>query len=446
MPNSHWKKLAKNIYDGSINKRNFHDYADFYEIMQDIAERMKKYGYYTFDCRFEDCVIKIVCDKFKSSINDINLEEIALSVTENLKKLIVPNIILIPLNHLNSIILDAEIAIDKDISLFPMNEKSSKTKKDKSLLSRYVEKKIFCKLNANRILMTKDPYFFNYPILAIKIEHVDFRVEHEAPKIVESSYSLLRMLDFDLEREPNDKGWGVGFRDEKPEAYTYTVYYKESGSDFKNLKTGKLGYSFRFKFSPILDINTIEFIHYKEKYTDLLKKVIEYSFISENELTNKEFLVRKKWVNSIILFNTVYEFASIGKFDAALLLMFSILESLFFNLGDYNTKEKLIARLSSYLEPFEFNVDIKTLIKETTEYRNNFVHQGIGLERFKTYRSLNDREGFLQGQKPFVHGSWYPMPDKEFNDYLSLMKLVIFILTNDTDSLFKYYCERVDKT
>jgi len=51
---------------------------------------------------------------------------------------------------------------------------------------------------------------------------------------------------------------------------------------------------------------------------------------------------------------------------------------------------------------------------------------------------------FLQGQKPFVHNALSPMPKKEFRDYLNLMKLVIFILTNDTTSLFNFNCEKVD--
>ncbi|MDD2493426.1 MAG: hypothetical protein PHY83_05755 [Bacilli bacterium] len=84
------------------------------------------------------------------------------------------------------------------------------------------------------------------------------------------------------------------------------------------------------------------------------------------------------------------------------------------------------------------------MIKDVTKYRNNFIHQGIGLEIFRTYRSLNDREGFLQGKKPFVHNALSPMPEKEFNNYLVLMKLVIFILTNDTTSLFRFYRENVD--
>jgi len=50
----------------------------------------------------------------------------------------------------------------------------------------------------------------------------------------------------------------------------------------------------------------------------------------------------------------------------------------------------------------------------------------------------------IQYQKPFVHNALSPMPEKEFRDYLSLIKLVIFILTNDTSSLFRFYCEKVD--
>lgn len=325
-----------------------------------------------------------------------------------------------------------------------MSEKKSKIRKDKSLLSRYVEKKIYCKFGADHILITKDPYFFNYPVLAIKIEHIDYIVEHEAPKIVESVYSLLRMLDIDEDREPTDHGWGVRFRDRVPEAYTYTVYYKKAGSDYSNLNEGELGYSFRFKFSPILDINTKSFVENNKKYTSLLKRVIENSLIAEIDFNQNDYLIRKKWVNAINMFNTAYEFISIGKFDSALLLFFSILESLFFKLGEYNTKDMLIDRLVLFYHDRPLQADIKTLIKNVTKYRNEFIHQGIGLERFKTYRSLNDREGHLQGQKPFIHDAWYPMPEKEFKDFNLFMRLVINILIEDSESLFDFYISNVD--
>lgn len=89
------------------------------------------------------------------------------------------------------------------------------------------------------------------------------------------------------------------------------------------------------------------------------------------------------------------------------------------------------------------DIDIKALIKDVTKYRNEFIHQGIGLERFKTYRSLNDREGHLQGQKPFIHDAWYPMPEKEFKDFNLFMRLVIDVLLNNPDQLFSFYCQDI---
>ncbi|MDR4968973.1 MAG: hypothetical protein RG740_05095, partial [Acholeplasmataceae bacterium] len=394
-----WKILSNQILDGSINRKNFTSFPKYDVIMRDIATQIKKYGYYTFDGRFEDCVIDFLCKKYMTESDDLNIDNIAKQISLELRKLIVPNIIIVPLNHLNKLYLPPELVLDEDISIFSMNEKESKIRRDKSLLSRYVEKKIYCKFGADHILITKDPYFFNYPVLAIKIEHIDYIVEHEAPKIVESVYSLLRMLDIDEDREPTDRGWGVRFRDRTPEAYTYTVYYKESGSDYTNLNEGELGYSFRFKFSPILDINTKSFVDNNKKYTSLLKRVIKNSLIAEIDYNQNDYLIRKKWVNAINIFNTAYEFTSIGKFDSALLLFFSILESLFFKLGEYNTKDTLIDRLLLFFNGKTSDIDIKALIKDVTKYRNEFIHQGIGLERFKTYRSLNDREGHLQGQK-----------------------------------------------
>lgn len=440
----HWKKLASQILVGMITRRNFTDFPHYDEIMHDVAIRIKKYGYYTYDGRFEDCVIDFVCEKYKMESEDYDIELVAKTVSFLMKKEIVPNIIIVPLNHLNRLYLPSELILDKDISIFAMDEKPTKIRRDKSLIARYVEKKIFCNFNSDHILITKDPYFFNYPIIAIKLEHIDFIVEHEAPKIVEAVYSLFRMLDFVQNREPDDHGWGVRHRDKIPEAFTYTVYYKEAGSDFSNLNEGELGYSFRFKFSPILDINTKFFIEHSDTYTKLLKQVIENSFIAEIDYKKNEYTIRKKWNNSINIFNTAYEFFSIGKIDSAVILLFTILESLFFRLGEFNKKDVLFERLMLFFEDNEWREKVKSLIQDTTKYRNEFVHQGIGLERFKTYRSLNDREGYLQGQKPFIHDAWNPMPQKEFQDIHNLIKLVNDIILKNPEYLFKFYVQNIE--
>jgi len=440
----HWKKLASQILTGKITRHNFVDFPYFDEIMHDVAVRIRKYGYYTLDGRFQDCVIDFLCQKFKTEEIDYDIELIAKTVSSLMKKEIVPNIIIVPLNHLNKLYLPQELILDEDISIFAMNEKQNKVRKDQSLLARYVEKKIYCHFNADHILITKDPYFFNFPIIAIKIEHIDYIVEHEAPKIVEAVYGLLRMIDFEQGREPDDHGWGVRHRDRIPEAFTYTVYYKQAGSDYRNLHEGELGYSFRFKFSPILDINTKYLVEHTDLFTSLLKKVIENSFIAEVDYEKNEYTIRKKWINAITIFDTAYEFFSIGKIDSAVLLLFTILESLFFKLGEFNKKDTLIDRLILFFGDEERSARIKSIIQNTTKYRNEFVHQGIGLERFKTYRSINDREGYLQGQKPFIHDAWYPMPEKEFSDINSLIELVIDIILGNPEHLLNFYIDTIE--
>ena len=133
-----------------------------------------------------------------------------------------------------------------------------------------------------------------------------------------------------------------------------------------------------------------------------------------------------------------------AQFDSALMLLFSILESLFFKLGEYNKKDTLIERLLLFFNGKKLDVDIKELMKDVIKYRNEFVHQAIGLERFKTYRSLNDREGHIQGQKPFIHDAWYPMPEKEFRDFNLFMRLVINILIDDPEILYNFYISNID--
>ncbi len=117
MPIKDWKKLSNQILDGSINRKNFTSFPKYDVIMRDIAIKIRKYGYYTFDGRFEDCVIDFLCKKYTTKSDDFNIDNIAKQISLELRKLIVPNIIIVPLNHLNRLYLPAELVLDEDIGV-----------------------------------------------------------------------------------------------------------------------------------------------------------------------------------------------------------------------------------------------------------------------------------------------------------------------------------------
>ncbi len=426
--------VIEKIKNKVITYENFFNDEDWNTYTEIFAKKLKDYEYYIFDGRFEDELYRYTLALSNQNLNEIILETLVKDFSVILKEIYtVTNVIVLPLNHLNIEYLGLEVLLDENIRVFSMVESQKDIKNDKTFISKYIEQELNDRLNAHHILVTKDPYFFNYPIMTIKIRHVDYRVIHESPKIVESVYGLMRLMDMFSSREPTDCGWGVKHRDRKQEAYTYTVYYNLHKTSNEE---GLYGYSFRFKFSPILDINTKELIEHKDRFTVLLNQVIDFTFLSENSTDKKEYQIKKKWVNAILLFNTAYEFASIGKYDSALVLFIIIIESLMFQIDEYNTKKDLINKLCKYFSGNEVqSIDIKKTILDIYEYRRFFVHQGVGLERFTTYRSLHDREGIVKGQKPFIYSMGYPMPEKEFNNYINFIKLIQIMLTNPIEKL-----------
>lgn len=434
-----WLRLIEKIRNKEIDSHNTIDDEDADIVLSNIALDIKKYGYYTYDGRYQDATIRILIDKFSNGDTNIKYNQIVKEISEELKKLVVTNMILIPMNHLNESFLPPILELEpSNIVLFSMKEKISSIERDNSQLANHFERHIKSKLNSQHILNTKDRNFFNYPILAIKIDHIDFRVEQEAAKISEASYSFLRMLDFGKNREPNDKGWGVFIRDKKRGAYTYVVYYEDYKSLTNKFNEGHYGYSFQFKFSPVLDINTDAILSYKEKYTTLLRQFINVSFMNEIDYNEEQIKRYDRWKNAVLLFNTAYEFASIEKYDSALLILITILESLFIkrNEGGGGKSKKLQNRVSLYLKDFEgfINIDIAKVINDTYDYRNDFVHEGKRLDRYQTYRPFNDGQA-ISGQKPFIYGLRRSMPEQEYHNFINLIKIVIKVLTTDITQL-----------
>lgn len=198
--------LKRKIESGELQIDNMF-YDDFsYPIMLRIYKDLKKFGYYEFHGRFEEFII----DYFKQNIVNVdeipNYELILFTLSNKIKEYKVPNVILFPLNTINQLVLQDNISLADYINLFHMNYKKSEILHDKTELAKYVSESIYSEFNGNHILTTKDKAFFDYPIMSILVTHLDERVYHEAPKIVEATYSFIRMIDYIKNKKPN-KQW-----------------------------------------------------------------------------------------------------------------------------------------------------------------------------------------------------------------------------------------------
>lgn len=91
------------VEKGYINIYNYREDGDFRKFYNILTDEIQQYAIYTFDGRFE----KILFDELKNSIKyGRNYNQFFSAIREQLKALIVPCIIIIPLNFIN----DAKIS------------------------------------------------------------------------------------------------------------------------------------------------------------------------------------------------------------------------------------------------------------------------------------------------------------------------------------------------
>lgn len=407
------QKFKKFIIDAKNNNRILYD-PDFFgknrNVLQQICDDVSKFDIYTFDGRFDDILINITNNfVFKEKSN--YYKEFLQQIYDMFLNYVVPNMILIPLNNINFEFKNNEhISITDNIRIYnPINIDIQKLKRypfikaKKDNLSEYFEKNVYAQLCKEHIILTKDPHFFNNPIMTVLINNIDYKVEQEAARISEATYSFIRMIDFD--KLPEGNGWGVLQSMTRP-AGTYSVYYNEPNSSKSPPYNSGYGHSFIFKFDPILDINSIEFNRNIDVFKFLLNKFIHFSFIRRDLITDIELKNIDKWMNAVLLYNSAYELASKERYDATIITLLTILESLFLkNTG--NKKLILAEKISQFLldKGFDYNQEkIKDLIIDTYNHRSKFVHEGEAYYSLTSYKSINDRQGTIPGMKPFSYG------------------------------------------
>lgn len=147
--------------------------------------------------------------------------------------------------------------------------------------------------------------------------------------------------------------------------------------------------------------------HFFEKntrfLTDNIKQFINSCFLSEAETSKQDYVKFKKWENAVLMFNSAYEFASIERFDSMLIVLMTILESLFIKNEGKTKSDRLARSLSTFFSKYKQikSIDIESLILECYKYRNKYVHEGIRIESFLSFKPLNDFSGYLRGERPF---------------------------------------------
>lgn len=406
MDESLFRRILTRIQSNDITTCNFHEDKEFEYFLDLLYEDIGRFKNYTFDGRLQDIFFKGL-QTFNS--NDTRYGQFLRYIEEELNKLVVPCIILIPLNFLNNDMLESNLTLTENIKIFKTEKENTvqllKESKKKSALSKYVETTIYAKLLKEHILLAKDDNFFNFPILTIAVNGIDYQVENESSIITEAVYSFIRMLDYEALREGS--GRGILHRKHGP-AGTYGVYYNKEGTSPKPPYTNGYGYSGRFKFSPYLDINSEEFIKQIDQFRDYLVRFCDNCFCDKRKLDKQICLKIEKWQKAVLLYNTAYELASIEKYNECLLLLIIILETMFLKKNEHGKQNALCNTVIPFMESNYNEIDtarLEKLIRDTYKKRSDFVHEGRGINYdYSIFKSLGNYQGIIQGMKPFVYG------------------------------------------
>ncbi|MGN1201250.1 MAG: hypothetical protein ACI4R8_03230 [Candidatus Caccovivens sp.] len=433
MNNEFFKKF---ITDSKKDNRILYDpefFGKYEDLLHTIHQDVQKFDIFTLSGKFQDILIKVT-NNFVFDIKENYYKRFLDLIYLEFEQLVVPNIVLIPLNNLKLNLNNKDyFEIAENIRIYtPTNIEYSKLKpfkegvikKDK--LSEYFEQNVYARLLKEHIILAKDHYFFNNPIMTVLIRNVDFKVEHEASRITEAVYSFIRMIDFDSDME--DFGWGV-LNGLKQPASTYGVYYNSPNKSSKPPYDNGYGHSFIFKFEPILDINSSEFFERIERFKFLINKFVSYCFINRTQFSDSELKQLDKWMNAVLLYNSAYELASKEKYDVTIITLLTILESLFLkNTG--NKKMLLAEELSNFLQEKKFKYNkqkIIDLIVETYNHRSKFVHEGK-LYDISSYKSINDRQGTIPGMKPFAYGMFASVSHDDAKSIYLLFKITGYVI------------------
>lgn len=418
------------------------------EILHMIYTDVSKFKNYTLDGRFQDILVKLLKNpKYETEGYEVLLNDLE----DELNKLVVTNIMMLPVNFIDKSQFSGDIKLNDYINLFlPTKEdlinygdytlriKQEKRHRDKKgkmsdNLCKFFESKLGSRLDKEHILLAKDRNFFNYPILSLEINNVNYKVEKESGRIAQAVYTLLRIIDFREEKEPYS--WGILRSDWVNPATTYVVYYNKDNYRLSHkVDDGYYGYSFRFNFSYCLDISTISLVKNIDLFTNALDLYIKSCFLDLRKYKSCQLKIISKWNNAISMFNTAYEFASIEKYDTCNLVLCALLESLFLENEGRNKQERLLTEIAEYIKDIYDDTKkdkILTSLKNIYHFRNKIMHEGNGYEaQYLSSRRLTHYQGVYRGMRPFSYsGAVYS--DTDVLDIEQALKFVAELLISN---------------
>lgn len=392
-------ELFRRVYNREIDRNDIHDAIDDSEIREEIYKEVLKLPFFTFDGRMDDILEKIFYlnglerliyfEEFDDFINEIDLE---------LKKIYVPTVLIFPVNVVReSKEFDRINFSNKYINIFPVYDSGGYYGKRKNKINDYIERNVYMKLLPEHIKITKDSMFFNYPLMTILFNGIDYNIVKESPKIIEAVSSIIRMVNYKKSIESKH----VKFNNIVPLGTTFAVYYNQPGTSSKSPYSNGYGYSHRTSFYNILDVSAVDIEMNSYEISNSITKLLEILFRDKRNEKNKIVSDNEKWINSIFIFNEAYELASRENYDAANIMLLTILESLFLSPNTRGSKSnKIIESISSKVKDKFDEESLKKLIITTYRMRNDFVHEG---KRIKPVGlSVLDFSALIGGLQPLT--------------------------------------------
>lgn len=416
-------KIAEEVNNYNIKETDIIDLLYLEDFIYDLFPHIRKLKFYSLNGYLESVLSKVIFNKAKEGIEFNSIKEFLDLLNDEFKKLIVPNVILLPINVRSN-------SVKTDDILFDNNNLRIFIKDIIKNIDKYMQRNAYIELLADHIVCTKDRNFFNFPIMTILIDGIDFSIYEKAPELTESIYSIFRMFSIIKSRSIVD-GEVLNLNERST---SYGIYHSSPKMvSEKKISSGN-GYPFRKSYSNILDMDLKIIDENKEEISKIITNVIENTFIDETLVDNISFIERSKWTNSFLLFNEAYELASIEKFETANLILLTILESFYTSKGDKNKSRKIQERIKD-IDLFGSDIEnYINIIDHLYKKRNDFVHEGLRFKKRMMYRTLHEGTGLCLGFKPLTFiDEYYEKYNKDLYYLKGLFVIVIRIILSKVD-------------
>lgn len=421
-------ELFNKIYNKKIDIYDFFDFLDNSGLKEEIYNEVSKSPFFTFDGRMDDILERVIYIKgskkliqledFDDLINEVDLE---------LKKIYVPTVLIFPINVVRkSKEFDKVSFKNSNIKIFPIYDDKGYFTKRKNKINDYIEQNVYMKLLPEHIKITKDSMFFNYPLMTILFNGIDSNIVKESPKIIEAVSSIIRMVNY----KKSKKYSHIKFNEIVPLGTTFAVYYNLPWTSPKPPYSSGYGYSHRTSFYNILDVSIDDIEANSIVISDLVTRLIEMLFRLKRNEKETDKANNEKWINSLFIFNEAYELASRENYDAANIMLLTILESLFLSPNTRGSKSDKLINIITPKVKDKFNEEaVKNLIVTTYRMRNVFVHEGKRTKMVGRY--VLDLSALTGGLEPLTNFDSDFGGEQHNLEYLnSLFKLVIYCISN----------------